>query len=143
MTKKGRQLAQQRQQVLSQARLEYFQGPLPAPDVLIRYNDAVPNGAERILTMAETQANHRQQIERDVVQGNIRAQARAQHYGLIIIMSVLMIGAWLMAEGKDAYGFGAIIGALASLVGVFMWGRYRQERERREKAEQFQGSPVA
>jgi uncharacterized membrane protein len=144
MSKKGRdrQLAHQRQQITAQRRLEIFQGPLPSPDVLIRYNDAVPNGAERILVMAEGQATHRQGLERAVVNGNIRAQARAQRYGLVIILAVVAVGAWLMSQGKDGYGFGTILAGLASLVGVFMWGRYRQERERREKAEQFQGSPV-
>jgi uncharacterized membrane protein len=134
-------LAQQRQQIIAQ-RLEYFQGPLPSPDVLIRYNDAVPNGAERILAMAEGQANHRQGIELAVIDGNIAAQARAQRYGFVIIMTVVLVGAGLLWQGKDAAGLTTILGALTSLIGVFMWGRYRQEKERKAKAEQFQGSPV-
>jgi uncharacterized membrane protein len=92
--------------------------------------------------MAESQAMHRQTIERAVIEGNIKAQSRAQRYGLIIILSVVGIGAWLMSQGKDAYGFGAIVGSLGTLIGVFMWGRYRQERERKEKAQQFEGTPV-
>ncbi len=66
-----------------------------------------------------------------------------QRYGLVIILVIVGIGAWLLHEGKDLYGFGTILGSLASLVGVFMYGRYRQERERQEKAAQFQGQPVA
>lgn len=92
--------------------------------------------------MAESQAMHRQTIERAVIEGNIKAQSRAQRDGLIIILSVVGIGAWLMSQGKDAYGFGAIVGSLGTLVGVFMWGRYRQERERKEKAQPFEGTPV-
>jgi uncharacterized membrane protein len=30
-----------------------FSGPLPSPEVLARYNDALPGGAERIVALAE------------------------------------------------------------------------------------------
>ena len=36
-----------------------FAGPLPPPEILEQYNRLVPDAAERILTMAETQAAHR------------------------------------------------------------------------------------
>jgi len=141
MGRKNRELRRLKHQQVIARRVQYFEGPLPAPEILVKYNDAVPNGAERLLTMAEGQATHRQSLEDALVQGNIKAQARAQRYGLIIILVIVGIGAWLLHEGKDLYGFGAILASLASLVGVFMWGRYRQEKERQQKAEQFQGQP--
>jgi len=143
MSRRNRELRRLQNQQVVARRLEFFQGPLPAPELLIKYNDAVPNGAERLLTMAEGQATHRQTLELAVVQGNIRAQARAQRYGFFITITVVAIGGWMVQQGKDLYGFATILGSLASLLGVFMWGRYRQEKERREKAAQFQGQPAA
>ena len=87
-----------------------FSGPLPHPDLLIEYNNAVPDAAERILRMAETQAAHRQDIERRVVRSNTLNQAMG-----------------------TIFAFLTIIGALASLVTVFIKGRSAQDRERREK----------
>ncbi len=78
MSRRKQELRRVQNQQIVARRLEFFQGPLPSPEVLIKYNDAVPNGAERLLTMAESQATHRQTIELAVVQANVKAQARAQ-----------------------------------------------------------------
>ena len=58
-------------QILS-ATAQTFSGPLPPPEILAKYNSVVPNAAERIITMAETQAAHRQRIESKVIESNIR-----------------------------------------------------------------------
>jgi uncharacterized membrane protein len=41
-----------------------FSGPIPPPDLLERYNQIIPEGADRILKMAEKQSAHRQKIEK-------------------------------------------------------------------------------
>jgi uncharacterized membrane protein len=43
------------------------QGPLPHPAVLKQYDDVVPGAAERIMRMAEQQAQHRQDLEAHVI----------------------------------------------------------------------------
>lgn len=48
----------------------FFSGPLPPPEVLAGYNDAFQGAAERIVTMAESQLKHRQEMERAVVESN-------------------------------------------------------------------------
>lgn len=45
-------------QILS-ATAQTFSGQLPPPEILAKYNSVVPNAAERIITMAETQAADR------------------------------------------------------------------------------------
>lgn len=39
--------------------ISWSAGPLPPAEELLKYNDAVPEAAERILKMAETQQHHR------------------------------------------------------------------------------------
>lgn len=39
-----------------------FSGPLPSPDALAKYEQVIRGAAERIIAMAERQANHRQTI---------------------------------------------------------------------------------
>jgi hypothetical protein len=48
---------------ITRVQASYFAGPLPPPEVLARYNDVVPNGADRILSMAERQGAHRESLE--------------------------------------------------------------------------------
>ena len=40
-------------------------GPLPPPEMLAQYEEILPGAAERILSMAERQAEHRQKMEQD------------------------------------------------------------------------------
>ena len=47
-------------------RTEKFEGPLPSPEILEKYNVIVPGAAERILKMAEDQASLRQNHELEV-----------------------------------------------------------------------------
>jgi Predicted membrane protein (DUF2335) len=50
-----------------QAQMHQWSGPLPQPEALERYNQIVPSAAERIIRMAETQHDHRIEIEKSVV----------------------------------------------------------------------------
>ena len=41
-----------------------FSGPLPPPNVLSAYEDLLPGAADRIITMAEKQLEHRMYLEK-------------------------------------------------------------------------------
>src|ERR1700677_3358725 len=81
-----------------------FSGPLPPPNLLAQYNDVVPNGAERIVTMAEKQQEHRQEIEHCVVHGNKDDQRLGLILGFIVMMSVVGVGTWCLYTGKNIAG---------------------------------------
>ena len=54
-----------------------FQGPIPPPQLLEQYSKVIPNGAERIMAMAESQLQHRQSLESAVVLANVKGHASA------------------------------------------------------------------
>lgn len=112
-----------------------FSGPLPPPEVLERYNQAMPGLAERIISMAEQQAKHRQQLETTVVNSNAFVQKVGPFLGFIVAMTAVGGGIYLILQGKDGYGLAAIIGALASLAGVFIYGKKKQRTELDNKAQ--------
>ena len=115
------------------ASISAFQGPLPPPEMLARYNEVIPNGAERVVAMAESQLRHRQELEGAVVHGNVSAERRGQNYAFILGLAALIGGIGLIAFNKSAEGLAAIITAFASLAGVFIYGRWQQQREREQK----------
>jgi uncharacterized membrane protein len=119
------------------ARSFSFTGPLPPPEVLSKYNEAVPGAAERILAMAEKQSDHRQQLERKVVDSNTFTQKVGPILGFIVAMTAVVGGIELVLKGKDGYGLAAIITALASLAGVFIYGKHEQRKQLDAKAEEF------
>lgn len=61
-----------------------FSGPLPPPAALQEYERISPGLAERIVSMAESQARHRQQLERSVIDSGIKDSRLGLWFGLVI-----------------------------------------------------------
>ena len=116
-----------------------FSGPLPPPEVLTKYNEAVPNAAERILVMAEKQADHRRGLEAKVVASNAFNQTLGSVFAFILGLIAIGGGIYLIASGKSTEGLASIISSLTVLGGIFVYGRRQQRRERAEKASEFAG----
>jgi len=110
-----------------------FSGPLPHPALLARYNEVIPNGAERIMAMAERQSIHRESLEAQVVAGNVDSQARGSLYAFIICLVTIVGGFVLTGMGISVIGVSAIIGSLATLAGVFIISKREQAKERVQK----------
>jgi len=118
-------------------------GPLPAPEALERYNQILPGAADRILAMAERQEQHRQELEQQVITSNISSQKLGVKLGFVIAMTAIVGGIGLALAGKSGAGLTSIIGALAALVGVFVYGKKHQGRELDEKAQALPSPPAA
>ena len=112
-----------------------FDGPIPPPAALADYDKVFPGCADRIVALAESQSAHRQELEKTVVSGNVAAERRAQHSAFFLGVLVITIGGVLIYFNKDVQGLAAILGTLATLAGVFVYGRYQQTQERKRKAE--------
>jgi uncharacterized membrane protein len=102
----------------------------------VRYNDAVPNAAERILAMAEDQSRHRRKLEASSLRHN---QIRA-YLGLAcafaITIGALGTSVYCILQGHDTAGAVLFGGSLVSIVTVFVQGVkfQKSEREGRYKA---------
>lgn len=89
------QPVQQTPQVQNQVRqvqLQQWSGPLPAPADLEKFNQIVPNGAERIVAMAEKEQGHRIKYEKIGLSASIYESRRGQYLGSIISL-VAVLGA--------------------------------------------------
>jgi len=110
-----------------------FSGPLPPPEILARYNEAIPDGAERIMVMAELQNKHRMSLETRVVEADIRRANWGLAAGFIVAMVGLIV-AYLMVDGGHTTA-GITIGSLdlVSLVGAFIYGTVSRRGERQQR----------
>ncbi|MGH2625586.1 MAG: DUF2335 domain-containing protein [Anaerolineales bacterium] len=116
-------------------RLEQFTGPLPPPEVLIRYNDAFPGCAERIVAMAESQVSHRQGLEARTLNGKLSNERTGQWMAFVLAGIGIVGSIVLMALGRWGEGSTVLLTTVVSLVGIFIWGRRRQGAELKEKAQ--------
>ena len=75
---------------------EIHTGPLPAPQILLQYNQIIPGAADRIIVMAEQQAIHRQNLEKIVVKSGARDSLLGLIFGLIITGCCFAYGVYVM-----------------------------------------------
>lgn len=116
--------------ITTEQRLEMYSGPLPHPDLLRRYQEIVPDAPERILKMAEKQNEHRIEIEKKVIGGNIFNERLGLIAGFLVCVYALYLGTKILLAGHEVSGFAAIVTALGTLVGALI---YAKKQERRHK----------
>lgn len=112
-----------------------WSGPLPHPAALAAYNDAFPGCAKEIVQMAQTQAEHRQELEKLVIKADISLRQKGQYFGFVIAMSVIIGGVILAWSGKSLAGLSSIVIGVAGLVGLFIYSRKEQGQDLAEKRE--------
>lgn len=115
--------------------VERFSGPLPPPEVLEKYNAIEPGAANRIIRMAESQAQHRQSLERTVIGSRTRSEERAQILGTILALAIGGGAMGLVAMGYPVGGVVTLVAEVVALAGVFVYGRQKQQKELVSKTE--------
>lgn len=113
--------------------VSHFSGPLPHPDILMKYNEVAPGAADRIIAMAENQADHRQFLEKTVVTNGVRDSKRGQIFAFMLALVAFVCGFVLLLYDKQVAGFSVLIGSVGSLVVVFVYGKKSEKQELTEK----------
>jgi len=90
------------------------------------FDRMIPNGAERIMAMAEEQSAHRRAIEKNRCASQDKQSERGQIFAFVL--ALVLIGAGIFAITREhAYVAGIIFGTtVVSLAGVFVVGRWKQ-----------------
>ncbi len=83
----------------------------------------MPGAADRLLAMAEKQQEHRhsQQSIRLTLDG--ARERRGQWMGFLVTVSGIIGGVTLIMFDKPVAGFTTLVGAIGSIVGLFVWSR--------------------
>lgn len=112
-----------------------WQGLLPPPEVLKKYNEAVGDGAESIfriaerkLVMAEKQAEHRMEIEKKAVARQQRQADWGMTFAFLICLTFIIISGIIILQGHDVAG--TLLGTidLIGLATVFILGKRYQNQ---------------
>lgn len=107
-------------------------GPLPDADTLIKYDSVIPDGADRIMKMAEVQQVHRMKMEDKVISSQSTQSKLGQIFGLIIGIVGIGSGTFLAAMGETTVGGIIAGGTVVSLVSVFVIGKNIQKESKED-----------
>jgi uncharacterized membrane protein len=94
-------------------RREMFSGPLPPPDILQKYNEVIPDAANRILLMAEKEQEHRFSLK----DRSFKYVGRGQTLALIIALSGLGCAGVLGYFGNQVAA--SVVGGVSLVTMVF------------------------
>jgi len=114
-----------------------FSGPLPHPDILARYEQILQGAADRIISMAEAQSRHRQELEAKVIGSDIKNSRIGLYCGLIIGLTAILSGAACIFVGQQWGGVFLGGAGLTGLVSVFVYGSHEKRKERKNRLEKM------
>lgn len=91
-------------QITGQITTTSYSGPVPPPTLLKEYNEIVPGGAERILSMAERQSAHRIDLESTVIKGESRRSWCGLWLGFVVSLAIIGAGLWVALTASPTAG---------------------------------------
>ena len=114
---------------------ESFSGPLPHPQYYEGYEKVLPGSANRILTMTESQVQHRISIEKNIVRRSLNQKVLGMIFGGILTILILCAVVYLGLNGHDflagTIGTTTIIGVIVVFVlGVKPGNNNKEEKEK-------------
>ncbi|EKD93233.1 MAG: hypothetical protein ACD_28C00200G0006 [uncultured bacterium] len=110
-----------------------FSGPLPPPNLLQGYENILFGAADRIISMAEKQANHRQDLEKSVTQSNISNERMGMWMAFTLTVSLMGFGAYLILNDKNTAGYFAVFGPVVFHAANYIYNKRREEKVEEEE----------
>jgi uncharacterized membrane protein len=124
---------------VTRQRTEIHAGPLPHPAVLRQYDEIIPDGADRILSLVERQTDHRIDLEKKVVYSDARRADWGVIAGLLVAGGGMGFGYALLVHGHAVAGSIFAGGTITTLVGTFVYGTKSRREERIKKTKIMTG----
>lgn len=102
---------------------ESYEGPIPHPRIIREYERILPGSADRILSMAEKQQEHRIVIEKKAVESQLRQSRTGQKFAFVIFLVGLAIS--VVFAYLDMKAFAGIFATvtLVTIIGLFINGK--------------------
>lgn len=105
---------------------EVHRGPIPHPRILKGYEEIIPGAADRILSMAESEAQHRHEIDNKCVKADSRDSLLGIISAFILGLSCIVGGILVIIMVPKTIGIvsGTVItgSGLAGILGTFISG---------------------
>lgn len=119
--------------VVSKFIAEFYSGVIPPPEHLREYELILPGSADRLITMAEKQSKHRQNLETITIKSDIRLGYLGWFSTTLITVIQSLIAYKLISSGQLISGIVLIVAVLAIVAGIYFFGSRAGRKEREGK----------
>lgn len=126
MSQKKKISKQPEQKLLSKSttlKFQHYSAPLPISSEYRGYDEVLPGSANRIMSMAEKEQSHSFGIENREQLLYYAAKFTGQTLVACVSLAVVFSGVYLIVNGHDIVGMGAIVGSLAVYAGTVIYGK--------------------
>lgn len=103
-----------------------YSGPVPDAESMAEYKKIDPEFPNRLLTMAEIQAKHRQKVEGNLIDSDYRLKRKGQDYALFGLISLAGLATYLVYSGATTEAATVASIAIVAIVGIFVTGRNKK-----------------
>jgi uncharacterized membrane protein len=115
------------------AEMNVWEGPLPSPEHLARYNEVSPGLADKIVAMAHDQQVHRFGLENRTVDGQLSQSKRGQWFALLLGLTAIAAATYLGMTDHPVVA-GIIAGpTIIGFAATFIVGKYQERTSRQNK----------
>lgn len=101
-----------------------FSGPIPPPNMIKGYEAILPGAADRIITMAEKQSSHRQEMERKIISTESRDSLLGIFFAFMLgigCIAASIVIVVLVPENAGAISSSALgIAGMGTIIGTFI-----------------------
>lgn len=102
---------------------ERYSGPLPHPQHLEMYERTLPGAADRILTMAEKEQDHRHAWEDRELRSSIFTETVGRFGGIGVAVALVVGAVFCAVTGANAIGVALVTASAVSMVPAIIKGR--------------------
>ena len=106
-----------------------WQGPLPPPESLKRYDDISPGTAQTIIEMAVKEQEHRHLMEKETLKRSSRLAMTSTICGFICVILLIGLVIYSIIAGAYNTALAAVISAIATIAGIFVLRRRFKENK--------------
>ena len=126
--------------MINRQQIEIYFGPIPHPSIIEGYERIYPGAAAIIFDQLQKQSDHRRQLEKIKITSDAESNPRGTYCGLAIGLASIAATCFMTYMGHPwpATVFGT--GGIASLVGVFIYGKQIQMHDLQAKKAKFEAS---
>ena len=109
--------------------LQQWQGPLPPPESLAKYDEYIPGSAQTIIDMAVKEQEHRHIMEERALNKSSRLAMTSTILGFVCVILLVGLVIYSIIAGAYNTALAAIISAIATVAGIFVLRRRFRENK--------------